>query len=221
MGAASVAANGKIVFQAACGWADVEWGVKNAADTRFLIYSVTKQFTAAAVLLLLEEKRFRLTDPIGKYVPGLPDSWQSATIHQLLTHTSGVPIYTVSADQKGYNPELKGVDAESIPNSLLLPVRGRPLLFPHGTKFTYNNTGYILLGMLIEKASGARYEEFLQRRIFQRLAMRDSGYADPRTIVPRKARVYVLRRERKCGTRISLIRGSLGRPEPSTPPYRI
>ena len=91
MGVASVTLEGKTLFSGACGWADAEWNVKNTVDTRFDIASITKEFTAAAVLLLYEQKKLALSDPIGKYIPNLPDSWQSATIHQLLTHTSGVP----------------------------------------------------------------------------------------------------------------------------------
>lgn len=191
MGAVLVTVNGKVVFSAACGWADAQWNIKNTADTRFLIGSITKEFTAAAVLLLYQEKRFALSDPIGKYLPNLPSSWQAATIHQLLTHTSGIPIYTASADGKRTNPDLDRLVLDGdIPTQLLDLARDRPLLYAHGEKFTYNNSGYILLGMLIEKVSGISYSQFIQQRIFDRLQMRDSGYDDPRTIVPRLARGY-------------------------------
>ncbi len=97
-------------------------------DTRFDIASITKEFTAAAVLLLHEEKKFSLTDPIGKYVPNLPESWQSASIHQLLTHTSGVPIYTATADYRDRdNPDLKKLNLlRDVPTELLDLVRDRP-----------------------------------------------------------------------------------------------
>jgi D-alanyl-D-alanine carboxypeptidase len=193
MGDASVTVNGKIVFSAACGWADAQWSVKNSLDTRFPIYSITKEFTAAAVLLLYQEKKFALSDPIGEYVPNLPSSWQAATIHQLLTHTSGVPDYTGDPDYKQLNPALKWVDLlGDIPNELLDLVRDRPLMFGHGEKFAYNNSGYILLGMLIEKVSGVSYPRFIEQSIFDRLQMRDSGYDDPRMIVPRLAKGYAL-----------------------------
>jgi len=78
MGVASLTVNGKTVFSAACGWADARWNIKNNVDTRFRIASITKEFTAAAVLLLYEEKKFSLTDQIGKYVPNLPESWRSS-----------------------------------------------------------------------------------------------------------------------------------------------
>ncbi len=193
MGAVLITANGREVFSGACGWANLQWNIKNTVDTRFLIGSITKEFTAAAVVLLSQEKKFELSDPIGKYLPNLPASWQSATIHQLLTHTSGIPIYTASADRSGTNPELDRLVLNGdIPSQLLDLARDRPLLHPHGEKFTYNNSGYILLGMLIEKVSRISYSEFIQKRIFTPLQMRDSGYDDPRTVVPRLARGYQL-----------------------------
>jgi D-alanyl-D-alanine carboxypeptidase len=92
MGAVSLSVNGKIIFSEACGWADAEWNIKNTADTRFRTGSIGKQFTAASVLLLYQDGKLSLSDPIGKYLPDLPESWKSATIHQLLTHTSGIPV---------------------------------------------------------------------------------------------------------------------------------
>lgn len=186
MGAASVTVNQKVVFSSACGWADAGWKVPNTVDTRFRIASITKQFTAAAVLLLHEQNKFSLTDPIGKYVPNLPVSWQSATVHQLLTHTSGVPIYTAAADLKWLEKE------ERTPDELLNPVRDKPLLYPHGTKLTYNNTGYVLLGLLIEKVSGLSYPRFVQERILDPLGMKDSGFDFTHKIIARKAQGYTL-----------------------------
>jgi CubicO group peptidase (beta-lactamase class C family) len=95
MGAASVTVNGETRFQEACGWADAEWKIKNTVDTRFRTGSIAKQFTAA-ILLLHEQGKLSFSDPVGKYVDNLPESWHAATIHQLLTHTSGVPIPTYS-----------------------------------------------------------------------------------------------------------------------------
>jgi D-alanyl-D-alanine carboxypeptidase len=186
MGAVSLSVGGTTVFSGACGVANAAWGVQNTVETRFRIASITKEFTAAAVLLLFEDKKFLLTDPIGKYVSGLPGSWQPATIHQLLTHTSGVPIYTAS-------PDLKQIERfEVTPNQLLNLVVDTPLLYPHGTKLTYNNSGYILLGMLIEKASGMPYARFIQERILDRLGMKDSGFDFTHKIVARKAEGYSL-----------------------------
>ena len=185
MGAASIAVDGIAVFSDACGWADAEWDVPNAVDTRFRTGSIGKQFTAAAVLLLYQDGQLSLSDPIGKYLTNLPESWRSATIHQLLTHTSGVPIPDYSALDREY-------PLGPTPMQTIDLLRDKPLLYPHGTKLAYNNTGYILLGFLIEKVSGMRYDRFVQERIFDRLGMRDSGFDDVSKIVPRRARGYAL-----------------------------
>jgi len=187
MGAASVTVNGVTKFQEACGWADAEWKIKNTVDTKFRTVSIGKQFTAAAILLLHEQGKLSFSDPIGKYVDNLPESWRSATIHQLLTHTSGIPIpiYTGPAWDR-YSA------LAASPTEFLDLVRDKPLLYPHGTKLTYNNTGYILLGMVIEKLSGMKYEDFIQKRIFDQVGMHDSGFDDVGKIVPLRARGYSL-----------------------------
>jgi D-alanyl-D-alanine carboxypeptidase len=185
MGAASVTVNGETEFAEACGWADAEWKVENTTDTRFRAASISKQFTAAAVLLLYQDGKISLSDTIGKYLPDLPDSWRPATIHQLLTHTSGVPI-------PDYNALFKSYPLGPTPTQMLAVLRDRPLLYSHGTKLTYNNVGYFLLGFLIEKVSRMKYERFVQERLFDQLGMRDSGFDDIRNIVPRRARGYAL-----------------------------
>jgi CubicO group peptidase (beta-lactamase class C family) len=187
MGTASIAVNGETKFQEACGWADTEWKIKNTVDTKFRTGSIAKQFTASAILLLHEQGKLSLSDPVGKYVDNLPESWRSATIHQLLTHTSGVPIPTYSG------PAWERYSAlAASPKDFLELVRDKQLLYPHGTKLTYNNTGYILLGMVIEKLSEMKYEDFIQQRIFDHLDMRDSGFDDVGKIVPLRARGYTL-----------------------------
>jgi D-alanyl-D-alanine carboxypeptidase len=186
MGAVAIAVNGKIVFSDACGWADAEWSVKNTFDTRFRTGSIAKQFTATAILLLHDQGKFELHDPIGKFLPDLPDSWRSATIHQLLTDTSGIPTYT-------QGPALQRFSRlGATPNEMIESVRDKPLDFPHGTQFRYDNTGYILLGMLIERVSGLTYEHFVQQNIFDRLGMRDTGFDEQHKIVPHRARGYTL-----------------------------
>src|SRR5215475_631186 len=149
MGAVAIAVNGKIVFSDACGFADAEWNIKNTVDTRFRTGSIAKQFTATAVLLLHEQGKFDLADPIGKFLSDLPNSWRSARIHQLLTHTSGIPTYTQGPAFERFSR------LGAKPKEMIDSVREKPLDFPHGTQFRYDNTGYILLGMLIEKVSGA------------------------------------------------------------------
>jgi D-alanyl-D-alanine carboxypeptidase len=187
MGAASVSVEGKTVFSQACGWADAEWNIKNTPETRFRTGSIGKQFTAASALLLYQDGKLSLSDPIGKYLPDLPESWKSATIHQLLTHTSGIPVPNY------FDPEVeKRFPLGPTPEDMLELSRDKPLSFPHGTKLAYNNMGYFLLGFLIEKVSGMRYEQFVQKRIFDRLQMQDSGFDDIHKVVPRRARGYAL-----------------------------
>lgn len=186
MGAVAVAVNGKIVFSEACGWADAEWNVKNTVDTRFRTGSIAKQFTATAILLLHEQGKFELTDPIGKFLPDLPESWHSATIHQLLTHTTGIPSYTEG-------PVFERMSRlGATPQEVIDSVRNRPLSFPHGTQFKYNNTGYFVLGMLIEKVSGVSYMRFVQEKVFDRVGMKNSGFDDFRKIIPQRAQGYSL-----------------------------
>src|ERR1700748_1843985 len=159
-GSVLIAIDGKILFEHGYGLADEEWNVPNTPNTKFRIASLTKQFTAASVLLLQEQRRLNVHDAISKYLSGLPASWQAITIHQLLTHTSGIPNYTEF-------PEIKELNRTgATPQELIAVVAKKPLLFPPGTKWSYTNTGYVLLGMLIEKVSGMSYAEFLQQKIF-------------------------------------------------------
>jgi D-alanyl-D-alanine carboxypeptidase len=218
MGAASVTLDGKTLFSGACGWADAEWNVKNTVDTRFDIASITKEFTAVAVLLLYEQKKFALADPIGKYVQNLPDSWQSATIHQLLTHTSGVPMYTAIPDCDHVRNRLNLLG--DVPNELLSLVRDRPLMHDHGAKFTYNNSGYILLGMLIEKVSGTPYPRFIQEQISTGLecTTRDTTIRAKSSLGTPRATALPTWSLRTCHT---LIPDQLGRRALFTLPFKI
>lgn len=186
-GAALIAVNGKIEFEHGYGFASEELRVQNTPQTKFRIASLTKQFTAACVLLLQEQGKLDVHDPIAKYLPSLPAPWQAITIHQLLTHTSGVPNYTEFPPISQLN--LTG----ATPQELVAVVADKPLLFPSGTKFSYTNTGYVLLGMLIEKVSGEHYADFLREKIFTPLAMNDSGYDTAAAILPLRAAGYQLK----------------------------
>jgi D-alanyl-D-alanine carboxypeptidase len=186
MGAVSVQLRGRTVLEAACGPANAEWDVKNTVDTRFRIASVTKSFTAAAVLLLAQERRLSVQDTIGSYIEDLPPAWREATIHQLLTHTSGIPSYT-----DGPMRRLDRMGAT--PRELLAVVADKPMQFPHGARMAYNNTGYVLLGLLIEAVSGMKYEQFVETRLFAPLGMRDSGFDNSRRVLPRRAGGYTRR----------------------------
>lgn len=175
MGSVLVAENGKVIFSKSYGMADLEWNVPNSSTTRFNIASMTKQFTAASILLLEDRGKLKTDDLVKKYLPDAPASWDKITIYHLLTHTSGI-----SDDAARYEP--------GPPEKLLF--RDVPLHFQPGEQWAYTNLGYIVLGYLIEKISGQTYEEFVQQNIFKPLGMNDSGLMSFVTIISRRASGY-------------------------------
>ena len=187
-GSVLVAVDGKVLFEQGYGFADEEWSAPNTATTRFRIASLTKQFTGACVLLLQERGLLSVTDPVSKYISDLPPAWQQITLHQLLTHTSGVPNY---AEMPQVEATLNRTGAS--PRQLAMLAATEPLDFQPGTRLKYTNTGYLLLGMVIEKVSGLQYGDFLKRNIFVPLGMTDSGYDDQSVILPQRASGYMLR----------------------------
>jgi len=183
-GAVLVGIDGQIVFEKAYGLGDEEWGANNTVHTKFRIASLTKQFTAACILLLQERGRLNVHDPVSRYLSDLPAAWRAITIHQLLTHTSGIPNNTSSPD--GATRDRIG----ATPRQLIGPVTDRPLDFPPGTNWNYSNTGYVLLGMIVEKVSGQSYADFLKINIFEPLEMTNSGYDTAREILKERASGY-------------------------------
>jgi CubicO group peptidase (beta-lactamase class C family) len=175
MGNVLVAKNGKVIFNQSYGMADLEWNVPNSPTTRFNIASMTKQFTAASILLLADRGTLKTDDLVKKYLPDAPASWDKITIYHLLTHTSGIPD-----DAAKYKP--------GTPDTLVF--NDRPLNFQPGEQWAYTNLGYIVLGYLLERISGQTYEEFVQQNIFKPLGMNDSGLVSFVTIIPRRANGY-------------------------------
>jgi D-alanyl-D-alanine carboxypeptidase len=187
-GAVLVGMNGKIVLEKGYGFANEEWGIPNSPSTEYRIFSMTKQFTGACVLLLEERGLLKVQDLVSKYVSDLPESWQAITLHQLLTHTSGIPNYP------DMTPRAKEYDRlGATPREMLEVAATKPLEFKPGTKLNYSNTGYILLGMVIEKVSGQTYADFLNKNIFDHLGMEDSGYDDQSRILKNRASGYSVR----------------------------
>jgi len=183
-GAILVAKDGKVVESAGYERANVEWDIPNKPDTKFRIGSITKQFTAMAVMILQERGKLRSPDLICKYVPECPAAWKSITIQHLLTHTSGIPDYVDF-------PDFSQTQAlPATPQELISRFREKPLRFTPGEKFEYSNSGYVVLGFIIERVSGQSYEEFLRHNIFDVLGMNDSGYDSNRTILPHRAAGY-------------------------------
>lgn len=184
MGAVLVAQGDRVVLDKGYGSANLEWRIDASPSTRFRLGSVTKQFTAAAVLLLEERGRLALTDPIRKHLPDVPDAWAPITIQHLLGHTAGLPNYTALPDYAATSRS--PVSAEA----LVSRFRDQPLEFTPGSTFRYSNSGYAVLGLLIEKVSGLSYADFVKAHIFDPLGMTDSGYDRHAPVIERRASGY-------------------------------
>jgi CubicO group peptidase (beta-lactamase class C family) len=184
MGAVLVARGDRVLLNKGYGFANLEWKIPNTPDTRFRLGSITKQFTAASVLLLEEQGKLRIEDPIRKYLPDVPEAWSKITIFNLLTHTSGIPNFTAL-------PDYEASKATAIsPQQRIARLRDQPLDFDPGTKWAYSNSGYAVLGELIEKMSGVPYAQFVRDNIFTPIGMNDSGYDSNSAIIERRASGY-------------------------------
>jgi CubicO group peptidase (beta-lactamase class C family) len=185
MGAVLVARGDEVLFSKAYGSANLELNVPNTIDTKFRIGSVTKQFTAAAILLLEERGQLSVDDPVRKYYPDAPAAWDKITITHLVNHSSGIPNFT----------SLEGFDAFNLaahtPADIVGFFRDKPLEFEPGAEMRYSNSGYILLGVIIEKAGGQSYADFLARNIFEPLGLKGTGVDSTTTILPNRAAGYV------------------------------
>lgn len=182
-----VAKDGRPVFRHAVGLANREWNVPVTPNTRFRIGSITKQFTAAAILKLADEGKLSLDDPISKYDPAAPPPWTGITLKHLLTHTSGIPSYT---GLKTFFFETSRIDRP--PSQIVDLTRAMPLEFKPGEKWAYDNTGYILLGVVIEKVTGQSYANYLKAAFFDPLGMKDTGYDLGETLIERRADGYAM-----------------------------
>lgn len=183
-GSVLVAREGQVVFRRGYGLANREWGVPNTPETKFRLGSITKQFTAMAVLILQEQGKLKVEAPIKTYLADCPESWDAITIRHLLTHTSGIPNFT------GFPDYQKTMREPSPPLKTIARFRDKPLEFAPGTKFAYSNSGYVLLGALIEKVSGKSYEAVLRESILEPLGMADTGYDHTETVLEKRASGY-------------------------------
>jgi CubicO group peptidase (beta-lactamase class C family) len=184
MGSVLVARDGKVILSKGYGSANLEWDVPNSPSAKFRLGSITKQFTAACILLLEERGKLKVEDPVKKYMPDAPAAWDKITIFHLLTHTSGIPSFT------GF-PDYRSTEAiATTPEQLVARFRDKPLEFQPGEKWNYSNSGYVLLGYLIEKISQQSYRQFVQENIFNPLGMKDSGYDSNTEIIAHRASGY-------------------------------
>lgn len=185
-GTVLVAEQGKVIYKKGFGMANMEWAIPNQSDTKHRLGSVTKQFTSLLILQLVEQGKLKLDVPISAYLPDYPKATgDKITIHQLLTHTSGIPNYTSfpnffkTTSLNPYSPE-----------AFVKIFSDLPLEFTPGQKFAYSNSGYFLLGYIIEKVSGKTYEQCLQENIFMPLMMNNTGYDHHETILKNRASGY-------------------------------
>lgn len=184
-GSVLVARDGEILLDRGYGFANREWRVPNAGDTKFRLASVSKQFTAVAVMILHERGLVDLDAPIKTWLPDVPASWDRVTVRRLLNHTSGVPDFTRFDDYEALKT------TATTPDALIARFRDRPLDFRPGETFAYSNSGYVLLTAVIEKSSGQSYAAFVAETLFDPLGMTDSGYDSHAVVLPRRASGYV------------------------------
>jgi CubicO group peptidase (beta-lactamase class C family) len=177
-----VAKNGQIVRAEGFGLANVELQVPVKPETIFQSGSVGKQFTATAVMMLVEEGKVALDDPLTKYFSDAPPAWNGVTVRELLSHTAGFTDY----------PEKFNFRKDWTEGELLKVVEGIPLAYPPGTKWDYSNLGYLTLGILIHRVTGEFYGDFLQQRIFQPLEMKTTRIISEADIIPNRAAGYRL-----------------------------
>lgn len=162
-GSVLIARNGTILISKGYGMADREKKIPNTPQTKFRIGSITKQFTAMAILQLQQQGKLDVQDLICKYISDCPTTWKPITIHQLLTHTSGIPDLTVDLARL------------TTPSQIVAQISSKPLDFKPGEKWNYSNAGYIVLSAIIEQVSGVQYEQFLQDHILTPLKLQDTG----------------------------------------------
>ena len=178
----AVVKNGQVVLVKGYGLANVEHKVAVKPETIFQSGSVGKQFTATAVMLLVEDGKIVLDDKIGKYLGDVPDAWKAITVRHLLTHTGGLTDYPRDFDfRRDYTED-----------ELLKRAQAIPVAFKPGEKWRYSNMGYMTLGILISKVTGKFYGDFLQERVFKPLGMTTARIINEADIVPNRAAGYIL-----------------------------
>lgn len=181
----AVVRGGQVVLAKGYGWANVELSAPATENTAYQLASVTKQITATAVMMLVEEGKLSLQGKVSEILPGLPAAWSNVSVRHLLNHTSGIKSYT------GTPGFFKTARKDYTKEEILALVADLPMEFAPGEKWNYNNTGYFLLGMIIEKVSGKDFGTFLGERIFQPLGMTATRVNDLAEIIPNRAHGYV------------------------------
>lgn len=179
-----IAKDGKSIYEAAFGMADLELSIPMTKSNVFEIGSITKQFTAISILMLEEQGKLKVEDEITKYIPDYPTKGKKITIHHLLNHTSGIKSYTNMTNFM----EISRIDMT--PEKLIDVFKDEPMDFEPGEQFLYSNSGYIILGHIIEVASGQTYEDFVEKNIFKNIGMTKSLYGHNNELIPNRASGY-------------------------------
>jgi CubicO group peptidase (beta-lactamase class C family) len=185
-GAVLVAENGKVIFKKGYGMANMEWNIPVEPDTKFRLGSITKQFTSMLILQLVQEGKIKLEGKLTDYLPDYrKDTGDRITIHQLLNHTSGIPSYT------GLPKFFQEISRNPYSVSdFIKKFASGDLEFEPGTKFKYNNSGYFLLGAIVERVTSKPYEQVLKERILDPVGMKNTGYDHSETILAKRAAGY-------------------------------
>ncbi|OXB23422.1 serine hydrolase [Flavobacterium tructae] len=175
---------GKVVYRKAFGMANLEMDVQMKPESVFEIGSMTKQFTAVAVLMLAEQGKLKLDDEITKFIPDYPTNGNKITLHHLLTHTSGIKDFTGMK-------AIKDIARRDLsPKELVDFFKNEQVDFKPGEQYKYCNSGYVLLGYIIEIASGQTYEEFVTQHIFKKIGMENTYYASHDKMIKNRASGY-------------------------------
>lgn len=178
----AVIQDGKLVKAKGYGFANLELDVPATPQTVYQLASLTKQFTATAIMLLVQDNKLGLDDRISRYLDGTPDTWKDITLRHLLTHTSGIPDYLTDEAVRSVH--------DTTPEKIMQSVTGRPLDFVPGAKHDYSNINYVLLASIVQKVSGKTYDAFLTERVFRPLGMTSTRRANPSDLIPNRAAGY-------------------------------
>lgn len=185
----AVQQKGELLLARGYGMADVETSVPATAETVYRIGSITKQFTSASIMQLVEAGKLRLDDPITKYLPDYPTQGNTVTIHHLLTHISGIKSYTSLGPR--FWSEISRLDVSD--SALVATFKDQPFDFAPGAKYQYNNSAYYLLGVIIEKVTGLPYRKYINEKLLPPLGLRSTMYCEEGLIIPHRAQGYEYR----------------------------
>lgn len=185
-GSVLVAQGSELLLSKGYNLANREWNISNAPDTKFRIGSMTKQFTAMSILLLQEQGKLTVDDPVCQYIDNCPASWANITIRQLLTHTSGIP------DDTSLPNFSQLITQPASPDAQIRWFIDLPLQFEPGSSWSYSNSNYIVLGRIIEKVAKTSYRRFLQQNLFDPLELADTGYDINANVITHRAEGYSL-----------------------------